>query len=268
LGSVLHQTNHKGKRDAGQKRQRMAMHPSSDQKAIKILIVDDDAFTRKIVRRVLKDLRFADISEAESGESALALLQGKVFDLIITDVQMPGINGLEVVRRIRAGLSGAAHDARIIVLTSFSNTEVIGAAMALDVNGFLVKPMKPAAVHDKIAQAMGDRASVRTHIGYQAVNTDLRTVDQPQTQPSPATKEEARGGDSDDSSLPGRRVPLRQLQPGMRLQQQVLTTDGTLLLSQGHMLNQLNINRLWDVRSILNDDALWIADEEAEPAAP
>lgn len=238
-------------------------------KGIRILIVDDDAFTRKIVRRVLTDLRFTDLSEAESGEAALALLQREAFDLIITDVQMPGINGLELVRRIRAGFSGAAHDTRAIVLTSFSNTEVIGAAMALDINGFLVKPMKPAAVQEKITQAMGEHTSVRPKIGYQSVNTDLRTVDapQPQAQPAPTVAENARGGTTEDATVAGRRVPLRQLRPGMRLNQHVLTIDGTLLLSLGHTLSQLNINRLWDVRSILNEEDLWIVDEEAGPAA-
>lgn len=242
---------------------------SAGGKGIRILIVDDDAFTRKIVRRVLTDLRLTDVGEAESGEAALALLEREAFDLIITDVQMPGINGLELVRRIRAGFSGAAHDTRAIVLTSFSNTEVIGAAMALDVNGFLVKPMKPAAVQEKITQAMGEHTSVRPTIGYQSVNTDLRTVDapQPHAQSAPTVAEGVRTGIANDARAAGRQVPLRQLQPGMRLNQHVLTIDGTLLLSLGHTLSQLNINRLWDVRSILREEALWIVDEKAEPAA-
>lgn len=245
----------------------MESRTSADQKATKILVVDDDAFTRKIVRRVLTDLGFAEIGEAESGESALVLLQAKTFDLIITDVQMPGINGLELVRRVRAGLSGASRDTRTIVLTSFANTEVLGAAMALDVNGFLVKPMKPAAVQGKIAQAMGERASVRPAIGYQSVGTDLPTVDA-QAQPGPATGEQGRGAESEAAGPPRRQVALQQLQPGMRLRQDVLASDGTLLLSQGHTLSELNINRLLELRTILRDEALWVVDEDAESAAP
>ena len=245
----------------------MLMQSYSVEKGIKILIVDDDAFTRKIVRRILTDLHFSDVSEAESAESALALMQGRAFDLIVTDVQMPGINGLDLVRRIRSGLTGASRDTRTIVLTSYSNTEVIGAAMALDVNGFLVKPMKPGAVHVKIAQAMHESPSVRPSIGYQSVDTNLRTVRaQPHVQPGPTTGDEAPGGDSDEADLPRRRVALEQLQPGMQLWQHVLSTDGTLLLSRGRTLSQLNINRLLDVRSILTDNLFWIVDGEAEPA--
>ncbi len=108
----------------------------------RILIVDDDEFIRKIIRRVLVDLKFVNIKEIESAKSALLLMQGHTFDLIITDVQMPGMNGLELVRRIRAGLTPAAPGTRTIVLTSFANTEVLSVAMSLEVNGFLVKPIK------------------------------------------------------------------------------------------------------------------------------
>ncbi len=247
----------------------MSTQRRSDEKGIGILIVDDDAFTRKVVHRILTDLRYADVGEAESVESALALLQGKAFDLIITDVQMPGINGLELLRRVRSGLTEAPRDTRAIVLTSFSNTEVLGVALALDVNGFLVKPMKPGAVHDKITQAMAEHTSVKPCIGYESVNTDLCTLRaQPQSLPNPDSGEEGRGGDSADADLPRRRVALEQLQPGMQLRQHIVTSDGTLLLSTGHTLSQLAINRLLEIRSTLRDNSIWILHENAEPAAP
>lgn len=247
----------------------MPMQVNSAQQGIAILIVDDDAFTRKVVRRVLTDLRFTNVSETESAESALALLQGHRFDLIVTDVQMPGINGLELVRRLRAGLTGAARDTRTIVLTSFSNTEVLGVAMALEVNGFLVKPMKPGIVQDKIAQAMAERTNVRPAMGYQSINTDLRTLDaQTQAQGDPGSAGEPPGNDAEDGATPRLRVALGQLQPGMRLAQKVRTFDGTLLLSQGLTLSQLNINRLLELRSIIREDSLWIVHGDAQEATP
>ncbi len=236
---------------------------------IRILVVDDDAFTRKIVRRVLSDLGYADLSEMASAESALALLQEQSFDLIITDVQMPGINGLELVRRIRTGQTGAVAESRVMVLTSFANTEVLGVAIALDVNGFLVKPMKPGIVQDKIAQAMGERAVVKPAISYHSINTDLRTVQAPpQLEPDRPSADASRPRTAEaERTTPKRRVSLAQLQPGMVLGQRVVAADGALLLSVGHLLSRLNINRLLDLRSILSDEFLWIV-EAAEGTPP
>jgi DNA-binding NarL/FixJ family response regulator len=238
---------------------------------IRILIVEDDAFTRKIVRRVLAELTFNHVDEMESAETALALLQGQTFDLIITDVQMVGINGLELVRRIRAGLTTSSPDTRTIVLTSFSNTEVLGVAMALDVNGFLVKPIKPAVVEDKIAQAMSEQSNVKPTIAYQSIKTDLRTI---QSQRATERDQETvnasmlRSSESEWARMPQRKIPLAQLQPGLRVGQQVMTSDGTLLLREGHVLSRLNINRLLDLRTVLTDEFLWIVSEGAEPATP
>src|SRR6266581_1799798 len=215
---------------------------------IRILVVDDDAFTRKIVRRVLSDLGYADLSEMASAESALALLQEQSFDLIITDVQMPGINGLELVRRIRTGQTGAVAESRVMVLTSFANTEVLGVAIAL---------------------AMGERAVVKPAISYHSINTDLRTVQAPpQLEPDRPSADASRPRTAEaERTTPKRRVSLAQLQPGMVLGQRVVAADGALLLSVGHLLSRLNINRLLDLRSILSDEFLWIV-EAAEGTPP
>jgi hypothetical protein len=65
---------------------------------------------------------------------------------------------------------------------------------------------------------------------------------------------------------PKRQITLANLQPGLRLAQQLLTADGRLLLSEGHVLSQLNINRLLDLRSVMTDEFLWVVDEGPEPA--
>lgn len=237
---------------------------------IRILVVDDDVFARKIVRRVMNDLKFDNVRQVDSGEAALALLQDQTFDLIITDVQMPGINGLEFARRIRSGQTRAAQDISIIVLTSFSNTEVLGVAMALDVNGFLVKPMEPVVVRDKIAQAMDERPGVRPPIAYRSVSTDLSTIHaQRATRDNKGVVNASvpRSEESELARLPKRSIKLATLRPGLRLGQDVVTSDGTLLLSAGQVLSQLNINRLLDLSSVVADE-LSVVDEGPDAVKP
>ena len=229
---------------------------------IKILVVDDDPFSRKVVLRVLDGLQVAHVTETPSGEAAIAAMLDEQFDLVITDVQMPGINGLELLRRLRVGSTAASSDTHVIVLTSFSNTEVLGIAMALDVNGFLVKPMKPVSVAEKIMQAVSERVVVRAPLAYQSVNTTLLTVEVAPASAAAAldpTREiSALTMSPSDDGQTASRVALSQLKPGMQLAQPVRAIDGTLLLAQGHALSQLNINRLLELHSVLREDWLTV----------
>lgn len=181
---------------------------------------------------------------------------------MITDVQMPGMNGLELLRRLRAGSTAAPSDTRVIVLTSFSNTEVLGIAMALDVNGFLVKPIKPVSVAEKIMQAVSERVVMRAPLAYQSIGTTLLTVETPPASATaaldPAREICAPSEPPSDDGHTASRVALSQLEPGMQLAQPVRTIDGALLLAQGHALSQLNINRLLELRSVLREDWLTV----------
>src|SRR6185436_1587289 len=95
---------------------------------LSVLIVDDEPLQRRILRDVLRNLRFVRTKDADSGEFAIEKMREQRFDLVLSDVQMPGMNGLELLRQIRTGQTKLARDTRFIILTSFSNTEVIGAA--------------------------------------------------------------------------------------------------------------------------------------------
>ena len=143
---------------------------------IKILIVEDDDFTRKIVLRVLQDFGFTNTTDVNSAQSAIQLFELETFDLIITDINMPVMNGLKLVQMIRAGKTHAKPETRIMVLTSFSQTEILGTALALDVNGFLVKPIIPAVAEQKLAQAMSERLHLHSPIAYETIRTELRSL--------------------------------------------------------------------------------------------
>jgi EAL domain-containing protein (putative c-di-GMP-specific phosphodiesterase class I)/CheY-like chemotaxis protein len=229
---------------------------------LRVLVVDDNGFTLDMVSRVLKGLGFGSINKANSAESALELFEDNTFDLVITDVNMPGMNGMEFIRLIRSGKTHARADTRIVALTSFSHTEVLGTALALDVNGFLVKPVVPAVVDEKLAQAITEPLRLRPPLAYEMIRTELASLE---VKDKPKLGEASEGQKSavNAREAPAReasRHTIRSLRPGMRLMEDVHFADGSLLMSAGHVFSQISINRLNDLRGLLPRDTLAVAE--------
>jgi len=222
---------------------------------LSVLIVDDEPFQRRILREVLRSLGFLKMHEADSGQLAIAEMKKERFDLILSDVQMPGMNGLELLRQLRTGQNGLARDTRFIIITSFSNTEVIGTAMALDVNGFLAKPIRIGVVIEKVDRALQESFQLCAKDEYESVSTSLPSLGEAQRESAGA----AVGGVA-ASETGEKMIPLMQLRPGMRVTKSVYTADGTLLIPTGTLLTGIFINRLWDVSSVLTGELVHIAD--------
>ncbi|MDP2144623.1 MAG: EAL domain-containing protein [Gallionella sp.] len=233
-----------------------ASHAIQHRNLVKILIVEDDDFTRKIILRVLHDIGFINTVDVRNALSAIKQIESNVFDLIVTDVNMPGINGLKFVQLLRSGKTLAKPDTRIVVQTMFSQTEILGTALALDVNGFLVKPIVPAVVEEKLMRALTESFHPRSPIAYEAVRTELErlphVIDHKPEVPRRAYAvtgghKTQRGNEGSDA----RPLPLSRLRPGMILKESARLKDGTLILSSGHALTELSINRLNDLRELL-----------------
>lgn len=216
----------------------------------RILVVDDDNFARSIIVRVLRDLGYTQIMDTDHVAAALKLLDANTFDLIITDVDMPGMNGLEFAHLIRTGQTHAKSNTRIVVLTAFSNTEMLGIGMALDVNGFLVKPVIPTVLDEKITLAMSEKMSLRPPLAYHAVLTELHS----------STKGAFKVREEQDAASTGAvvntpRVGAQCLKPGMVLIENVVAKDGTLLMRTGYVLTEMSINRLDDLSGFLKNNS-------------
>jgi EAL domain-containing protein (putative c-di-GMP-specific phosphodiesterase class I)/DNA-binding response OmpR family regulator len=229
--------------------------PAASHPKIQILIVEDDDFTRKIVLRVLHDFGFTNTIDVNSAQSAIKLLEVEKFDLIITDVNMPEMNGLKFVQMIRAGKTHAKPETRIMVLTSFSQTEILGTALALDINGFLVKPIIPAVVEQKLAQAMSERLHLHSPIAYETIKTELKSLPSVENNRAPNNRGEKAitlsNGSRHNEQANARHLSIRWLRPQMILNEDVYLKDGTMLLSSGHRLTELSINRLNDLEILL-----------------
>jgi len=116
--------------------------------SLKILVVDDFATMRRIIRNLLQDLGFSNISEADDGNTALPLLQNGNFDLLITDWNMPGMPGLELLKAVRADSRLAKLP--VLMLTAEAKREQIVEAAQAGVNGYVVKPFTAETLKTKL----------------------------------------------------------------------------------------------------------------------
>ncbi|MBL6749024.1 MAG: chemotaxis response regulator CheY [Nevskia sp.] len=129
-------------------------------KNTRILIVDDFSTMRRIVKNLLHDLGFLNTAEADDGRSAWALLQGTPIDFVITDWNMPGMTGLDLLKNIRAD-ERMARLPVLMVTAEAQRDQIIEAAKA-GVNGYIIKPFTAVTLKekiDKIAQRSASGAS-------------------------------------------------------------------------------------------------------------
>jgi EAL domain-containing protein (putative c-di-GMP-specific phosphodiesterase class I)/CheY-like chemotaxis protein len=230
------------------------------QESMRILVVEDDKFVRGIIVRVLNDLRFTQIMDVDSAVDARILLEKHTFDLIVTDVEMPGMNGLELIQLIRTGKTHAKADTRILVLTGYSNSQMMSVALALDVNGFLIKPVVAAVLYEKIAKAMTEKMHLRSPLAYQSVVTKLQNL------PNAEASKEAAIVSMDtspaaQSSVKVSRLTLRELRPNMIVRENIFAKDGTLLISAGRVLTEVSIHRMNDLSGILKSNTFMVEEE-------
>ena len=118
-------------------------------KTLAVLVVDDYATMRRIIRNLLQQLGFTDVDEAADGEQALAKLRDKEFDLVISDWNMEPMTGLDLLKAVRA-------DARLkalpfIMVTAESKTENVVAAKQAGVSNYIVKPFNAEILKQKLA---------------------------------------------------------------------------------------------------------------------
>ena len=117
-------------------------------KNMKILIVDDFSTMRRIIKNLLRDLGFTNTAEADDGTTALPMLQSGNFELLVTDWNMPGMQGIDLLRAVRADPK-LAHLPVLMVTAEQKKEQIIEAAKA-GVNGYIVKPFTAATLKEKL----------------------------------------------------------------------------------------------------------------------
>ena len=119
-----------------------------DRSALKFLVVDDFSTMRRIVRNLLKELGFTNVEEAEDGAVALDKLRAGKFDFVVSDWNMPNMDGLTLLQSVRAdpNLKGLP----FLMITAEAKKENIIAAAQAGASGYIVKPFTAATLDEKL----------------------------------------------------------------------------------------------------------------------
>ncbi|MDV3238365.1 MAG: chemotaxis response regulator CheY [Gammaproteobacteria bacterium] len=117
-------------------------------KNMKILIVDDFSTMRRIIKNLLRDLGFNNTQEADDGNTALPMLQSGNFDFLVTDWNMPGMTGIDLLKAVRADAKLASLP--VLMVTAEAKKDQIVEAAQAGVNGYIVKPFTAVTLKEKI----------------------------------------------------------------------------------------------------------------------
>lgn len=123
--------------------------------------------------KILINLGYQKTVGVESVKAALNSFNQEEFDLLFTDIFMPDINGLELIKQIRTNKTLAKPNTKIVVLSGLTQTKALGVALALNVNDFIVKPLTPSVIEEKIDHIISSPCHTQNPIAYETISTEL-----------------------------------------------------------------------------------------------
>lgn len=128
-------------------------------KDLRFLVVDDFSTMRRIIKNLLHDLGYSNVTEADDGNTALPVLQAGGIDFLITDWNMPGMPGLELLKAVRA--DPKLTKMPVLMLTAEAKREQIVEAAQAGVNGYVIKPFTAITLKEKLDKILDARAAAK-----------------------------------------------------------------------------------------------------------
>lgn len=219
-----------------------------------ILLVDDQAFVRRLVARMLDDIKDLQLYDATDGADAIRKLSINQIDAVLLDINMRPVNGLEALKAIRIGVGAAPRNIPVTMLTTVSDERAVRTAIELDANGFIVKPASLSSLLKRLARGVTQEIDMRPEGVYANVDLpDLEGVDQSTNaeleKVVPGLRRKTR------TPRPGHEIvelKLGQVKAGDILVDGVFTRKGTTLVAEETVLNDQMISRLGDLNEIMD----------------
>jgi len=128
-----------------------------------VLVCDDDAGTRLVLRRMLTQRLGCTVTECVDGMRALACISSEPFDLILLDIQMPAVSGIQIVEIMRE--AGTLGRQPVVMITSDARVEVVQHLLTLGITDFVVKPLRTEALIEKLGRLRAQHEANRAGRG-------------------------------------------------------------------------------------------------------
>ena len=137
----------------------MSAAGAEEKVALEVLIVDDSSVTRKMVRRAvgLCGLEIGSVLEAANGEEALAQLRDHRVDLVLADINMPVMNGMEMVERMSQ--DPVLSKIPVVIVATPMSEQRVERLLDIGARAYLAKPFRPEALRDLVLEILGDRGT-------------------------------------------------------------------------------------------------------------
>jgi DNA-binding NarL/FixJ family response regulator len=248
------------------------------------LVADDKAFLREMIQSMLVRCRARKIEYASNGAEAMKVLADvpETIDCVLCDWNMEPVDGLEVLRSIRAGrVHNTPRDLRVIMLTGHADEHVVRTALAMDANGYVVKPVSMIKLVDAVSRAFAKALNPKPAAAYETIGI----VDLPGGTPATlakrippwvlwsamrrgeqrkwaerlehirrdAPKQPAHQKDKKRPVVNRQRMDLASIPVGRVLAEDIFSEEGHLLLAMGTVLTESLLGRL---RELADDSAV------------
>ena len=125
-----------------------------DVASLSVLIVDDDQITRTMVARMLANMGIKFITQAENGVDAIKIVRSHRPNIVLCDIEMEPMSGIQVLEALRHSVQWKERGIPLIFLTNRADSEVVAKARELGVSAFLLKPVTPERLRDRIIRAI------------------------------------------------------------------------------------------------------------------
>lgn len=227
--------------------------------ARQVLVLDDDAFFRNLMVQLVEDEGVGQVLGVDSVLAALEAIARRPPDLLIADVDMEPVNGLQLVKLIRCGETPAPASLPIIVVTGHSDDVVLGTALLLDVNAILVKPLHRDDLAVRVHRVWSRPQAVKPPLAYSLVDASEsgrlgRLLDKARFGEIAVEFEE--GSYRVDAVEPMLRR-IEELRQGDVLVEDVLL-NGNKLFNRGRVLDATDVERFLDFKPLLANDCVRI----------
>ena len=213
------------------------------------------------------------VFEAADGNEATEILRSHAIDWILLDIQMEPMDGLTFLKRLRMGKLQQRRDLPVAILTGIGDQRVLGAALALDCQAFIVKDQSVSRLYEQLLSIEGRRSEVRPAVAYSVIPVpqDLGTLTNSKltSNPAPGTRRASpeKPTPVETQTFEGKRVKLREIPAGAVLAEDVVSVHGAILLRAGHTVSDSIRQRLLDLGDMLEPQVVRIRPPEAPRAS-